>query len=118
MVGPAPKSLTLAENTIKNGSLVFVLFVGELAQAKTRICRERCSHPVVVSHDREVSVIERTDEPLRSTTKTAKLLDCSVRTVYRLVERGDLAPIRVGRVLRFEVSEIQRFLDQHRQPVP
>jgi excisionase family DNA binding protein len=72
-----------------------------------------------MSHDQAVSVIERTADPaLKSTTKTAQLLDCSVRTVYRLVERGDLAPIRVGRVLRFEVSEIRRYVDENRGPSP
>lgn len=46
------------------------------------------------------------------------MLDCSVRTVYRLVERGELAPVRLGRVLRFEVDEIRRYLDLNRETVP
>jgi excisionase family DNA binding protein len=70
---------------------------------------------VGVSHPEEVSVIQRTDPSLSSTVRTARMLDCSVRTVYRLVERGELAPVRVGRVLRFEVDEIRRYLDQNRE---
>jgi excisionase family DNA binding protein len=71
-----------------------------------------------MSHRESVSVVERTTPELRSTARTARLLDCSVRTVYRLVERGELAPVRVGRVLRFEVEEIRRYLDQNREALP
>ena len=38
--------------------------------------------------------------------------------VMMLVERGELAPVRVGRVLRFEVEEIRRYLDQNREALP
>jgi excisionase family DNA binding protein len=68
-----------------------------------------------MSHDKAVSVVERTDNALKSSAKTAELLDCSVRTIYRLVERGDLAAVRLGRVLRFEVSEIRRYVDENRE---
>lgn len=67
-------------------------------------------------HGDAVSPTRRTDDPqLRSTAKTARILDCSVRTLYRLVERGELTPIRVGRDLRFEMDEIRRYLDCHRE---
>jgi len=71
-----------------------------------------------MSHNEAESVVERTAPELRSTTKTARLLDCSVRTVYRLVERGELVPVRVGRVLRFDVGEIWRYLDENREASP
>ena len=54
---------------------------------------------------------------LRSTAKTAAMLDCSIRTVYRLVDRGELRPVRLGRVLRFEIDEIERYLLRNREPV-
>lgn len=69
----------------------------------------------VTSHGDPVLPMHRTDPQLRSTAKTARMLDCSVRTLYRLVERGELAPIRVGRDLRFELEEIRRYLDRHRE---
>jgi excisionase family DNA binding protein len=72
----------------------------------------------VTGHTEAVSVADRTDqtEPqLRSTAKTARMLDCSVRTLYRLVDRGELLPIRVGRDLRFEVEDVRRYLDRHRE---
>jgi excisionase family DNA binding protein len=71
----------------------------------------------VTGHTEAVSVTDRTasDPQLRSTAKTARMLDCSVRTLYRLVERGELMPIRVGRDLRFEVEDVRRYLDRHRE---
>lgn len=71
-----------------------------------------------MSHNEAVSVVERTEPDLRSTIKTARMLDCSVRTVYRLVERGELAPVRLGRVLRFELTELHRYLEQNRAAAP
>jgi len=71
----------------------------------------------MVSHRESVTVAPEAPRSLelRSTAKTARLLDCSVRTVYRLVERGELAPVHVGRVLRFEVDEIRRYLHENRE---
>ena len=70
-----------------------------------------------MSHVQGVSGVER-PSPLRSTANTARLLDCSVKTVNRLVDRGELAPVRLGRVLRFELDEIERYLDRHRESIP
>jgi len=71
-----------------------------------------------VGHEESVSAVERTTRvQLQSTTKTAALLDCSVRTIYRLVDRGELRPVRLGRVLRFEADEIERYLERNREPV-
>jgi excisionase family DNA binding protein len=69
-----------------------------------------------VSHSPAVSTLDRPPPELRSTAKTAALLDCSIRTVYRLVDRGELRPVRLGRVLRFELDEIERYLSRHRDP--
>jgi excisionase family DNA binding protein len=68
-------------------------------------------------HEEEVSVRERTPE-LKSTAGTARLLDCSVRTIYRLVDRGELQPVRLGRVLRFEVDQIDAYVQRNRQQAP
>ena len=73
---------------------------------------------VLMSHDESVSVAARTAPELRTTAKTAALLDCSVRTVYRLVDRGELRPVRLGRVLRFEVDEIRDYLERSRAAAP
>jgi excisionase family DNA binding protein len=71
-----------------------------------------------MSHDASFSVGERTTPKVLSTANTARLLDCSTRTLYRLIERGELTPVRLGRVLRFELDEIRRYLDEHREAVP
>jgi excisionase family DNA binding protein len=52
---------------------------------------------------------------LRSTAETARLLNCSTRTVYRLVDRRELRPVRLGRVLRFEPVEIERYVERNRE---
>ena len=70
-----------------------------------------------MSHGKSLYEGHTTEPQLRTTASTARLLDCSVRTVYRLVDRGELSPVRLGRVLRFEVSEIERYLDRHREAV-
>jgi len=73
-----------------------------------------------MSHEQTVSGQERPERTipaLRSTANTARLLDCSVRTIYRLVERGELSPVRLGRDLRFELGEIERYLERHREAV-
>jgi excisionase family DNA binding protein len=77
--------------------------------------RDATRHGVVMGHNEAVSVVSRSEPDLRSTAKTAALLDCSTRTIYRLVERGELAPVRLGRVLRFEIDEIRRYLKQNRE---
>jgi excisionase family DNA binding protein len=68
-------------------------------------------------HAETVSVRGRPVPELRSTANTARLLDCSVRTVYRLVKRGELRPVRLGRDLRFELGEIESYLDRNREVV-
>ncbi len=55
---------------------------------------------------------------LRSTARTAALLDCSIRTVYRLVDRGELRPVRLGKVLRFELDEIKQYVERSREGSP
>jgi excisionase family DNA binding protein len=68
---------------------------------------------VRVSHNETTSPLQ-----LCSTVRTANLLDCSTRTVYRLAAAGELVPVRVGRVLRFELAEIERYLARNREPAP
>jgi excisionase family DNA binding protein len=46
------------------------------------------------------------------------MLDCSTRTIYRLVIAGELSPVRVGRVLRFDVNEVREYLERHREAAP
>jgi excisionase family DNA binding protein len=53
--------------------------------------------------------------PLQVTkAEAAKLLGYSVRTVERLVERGELAQIGDGRLARFDLADLKAYQDRNR----
>lgn len=49
------------------------------------------------------------DESLLTKAETAKLLKVCVRTVENLTQARQLAYIRIGRAVRFERAELERF---------
>lgn len=55
-----------------------------------------------------------TDEAIRAQVykvpQVAEILACDTATVYRLIERGDLKAVRLGRVLRITQQAINEFL--------
>lgn len=53
-------------------------------------------------------------ERLLTIDETADVLRVSRPTLYRLIRGGALGPVRVGERLRFERSEIRRYLDSSR----
>jgi len=46
--------------------------------------------------------------------RVAEELNVSVWTVYRLIRKGDLVAIRVGRLFRIPESSLEAFLDLRR----
>lgn len=44
----------------------------------------------------------------------ARLLDLSVRTIERLVERGELAQIGTGRLARFALDDLRAYQERNR----
>ena len=52
--------------------------------------------------------------PLLSVNAVATLLGISRPTVYALIRRGHLVPIRVGERLRFEPADVRAYLERHR----
>lgn len=51
-------------------------------------------------------------EPLLLTLDhAADALSISARTVRRLIEQGELAPVRIGRALRVPRAELERYID-------
>lgn len=52
---------------------------------------------------------------LLDTRDAAKLLACSAGHVRNLIQRGELTPIRVGKLLRFSVADLQAFIAKQRQ---
>jgi excisionase family DNA binding protein len=61
------------------------------------------------------------DDPRRillTVNGVARYLNCSRRTVERLVARGDLQPLRVGARRRFRREELDAYLERDREPGP
>jgi excisionase family DNA binding protein len=57
---------------------------------------------------REGGGVEETEERYLSTIEVAEHFGVSSMTIYRLANDGKLPHIRVGRVFRFRLSEVER----------
>jgi excisionase family DNA binding protein len=57
-------------------------------------------------------------ERLLTIDEVARLLGISRGSVYGLVRRGELTPIRVGERARFEPWNVRGYLERHREAVP
>jgi excisionase family DNA binding protein len=57
------------------------------------------------------------DEPLLTVSEVGALLRVSRTGVYRLIDRGDLMPIRVGGRIRFSPNDVRAYLARSRQQV-
>jgi excisionase family DNA binding protein len=55
---------------------------------------------------------------LRSVEEAARILSISPWTVRFYARQRKLLPVRIGRCLRFEESELQRFIDESRTKPP
>ena len=55
------------------------------------------------------------DTLLLSIGKVAQQLDVSERTVSRLIQRGDLPSIKIGRSVRIEIQAVHHFISHHRE---
>ena len=49
-------------------------------------------------------------ERLLSLSHTAKILGCSIKTIRRRVEAGELATIRDGRLIRVHPDDLNRYI--------
>lgn len=56
-------------------------------------------------------------EPLMSIDDVAEVLAISARGVYRLMNRGELVPIKVGGCTRVEPEELRRYIAERRRSV-
>jgi excisionase family DNA binding protein len=45
----------------------------------------------------------------------ARMLNCSQRSIWRMLDRGELTRIRVGKSVRVESAEIQQFIARQRK---
>ena len=55
------------------------------------------------------------EDRLLNISELSEYLNVTKRTVYRLLEGGDLPSFRVGSHLRFKREEIDQWLDHHRE---
>jgi len=56
---------------------------------------------------------EQTIQPmLLNTRQTARLLNISERTVFALTKSGELPSVKIGRCLRFSVSDLEAFVQK------
>ena len=53
--------------------------------------------------------------PLLTVKQAAEFLAVAPRTIYIWVQLGRLDCVRIGRLVRFEPSSLQRFVAEHRE---
>ncbi len=53
--------------------------------------------------------------PLLTLKQVAQMLGVSERTVYRLMEEGELHPFKMGKSWKFEQSDLEAYLDRLRK---
>jgi len=64
-------------------------------------------------HETRGYEVERSDlEPLLTTAQVCAALQVSKQTLWRIVGRGELVPVRVSRSPRFRPSDVERYLDR------
>jgi excisionase family DNA binding protein len=58
-------------------------------------------------------------EPLLTVAQCCEVLQVSKQTLYRLMNSGELEPVRVGHHPRFVPADIRAFVERHREePMP
>ncbi|MDI6450524.1 helix-turn-helix domain-containing protein [Anaerobaca lacustris] len=60
-------------------------------------------------HERTEHIVEPI---LLNTRQTARLLNISERTVFALVKNGDIPFVKIGRCLRFSMSDLEAFVER------
>lgn len=73
------------------------------------------SPPIVSDHNREALQSDKGDggfEPLLDVTEAAKLLRIHPKTLRVKARRGVIPAVQIGRVWRFRVSALNRWLDE------
>jgi len=67
----------------------------------------------VVSERLALSVVGLRAEPLLNSHQAAQFLGVHPRTLQRMVIRGEISGVRVGRLWRFLPSSITRWVEDH-----
>ncbi len=63
--------------------------------------------------ERNLPILSRSDiEPLLDSHKAAAMLDVHPRTLQRMVQRGQITGVQVGKLWRFRASAIDQWIDR------
>jgi len=71
------------------------------------------SHPPKPSSSRGSQDSTSGFEPLFDSVEAARLVRIHPKTVVRMARRGQINGIRVGKLWRFRLSDLQRYVDAH-----
>src|SRR5687767_8542111 len=71
--------------------------------------------PILVCFDLK-GVMFVSEERLLSAKEVAGLLNVSQRMVQKIAHQGELAPVRIGDLLRFRPVDVEDYIRQRRQP--
>ncbi len=55
-------------------------------------------------------------EQMMSVKDVAAFLNVVPKTIYRLIEQGELPSYKVGKVIRIKRSDIEEYLEKQKQP--
>jgi excisionase family DNA binding protein len=69
-----------------------------------------------VHEDTLGSAVGQTLAPLLSINECARFLGVARSTIYALVQREELHPVRVGQRLRFRISDLEAYLERGASP--
>jgi excisionase family DNA binding protein len=71
------------------------------------------SHSLKPSNSRSSQDSTSGFEPLFDSVEAARLVRIHPKTVVRMARRGQINGIRVGKLWRFRLSDLQRYIDTH-----
>lgn len=54
-------------------------------------------------------------DPLLTVVDASNYLVCSIRYIWRLVEKGELPSYRLGGITRFKLEDLQEYVDTRRE---
>jgi excisionase family DNA binding protein len=70
-------------------------------------------HPLKPTNSRSSQDSTSGFEPLFDSVEAARLVRIHPKTVVRMARRGQINGIRVGKLWRFRLSDLQRYVDTH-----
>jgi excisionase family DNA binding protein len=112
-------SLTAAPNLVDERASFLVAIEKDLREGvdvdPLRFCRNQRSASRTLCGMETVKQAPTTLEPLLTIGDVSQALNVSRATVYRLMESGELEPVRILSRTRFEPTEVRGYIERHRE---